>query len=109
MTVGGKQVELEYGTPEPKTTKCKCAENSTARFRKPFAPEMPGLRSKLCQEQKEPFEGWHNAFIRKPPSPICKAHRGSALCRWEMHKQRRKLWRKIAPSFQGRPAAFLTL
>ncbi len=53
--------------------------------------------------------GWHIAFGKKPPSVTCRSHIGSALCRWEVQKQRRRLWEKVAPFFEGRTAAFLTM
>src|SRR5215210_4892348 len=53
--------------------------------------------------------GWRIAFDKKPPSTTCRSHRGSALCRWEVNKQRRELWKKVAPFFHGRQAAYLTL
>ena len=53
--------------------------------------------------------GWHIAFNEKPPSATCRSHIGSALCRWEVQKQRRKLWEQVALFFDGRPAAFLTM
>ncbi len=53
--------------------------------------------------------GWHIAFDKKPPSTTCRSHIGSALCRWEVQKRRRKLWEQVARAFDGRPAAFLTM
>ena len=53
--------------------------------------------------------GWHIAFDKKPPSTTCRSHIGSALCRWEVQEQRRKLWEQVARAFDGRPAAFLTM
>ena len=71
------------------------------------------LKCRTCGQSfaatKKPDGGWRIAFDRKPPSTTCRSHRGSALCRWEVHKQRRKLWKKVAPAFDGRPATFLTL
>ncbi len=71
------------------------------------------LKCRTCGQSftrsQKPGGGWRIAFDKKPPSTICKAHIGSALCRWEVHKQRRQLRRKIAPFFQGKPASFLTL
>ena len=52
---------------------------------------------------------WHTAFNKKPPSITCRSHIGSGLCRWEVQKQRRKLWKELAPFFDGQPAAFLTM
>ena len=49
------------------------------------------------------------AFDKKPPSATCRSHRGSTLCRREVHKQRRKLWEQVAHAIDGRPAAFLTM
>lgn len=46
------------------------------------------------------------ACSENPPATTCEAHIGSALCRWEVQKQRRDLWEKVAPVFDGRPAAF---
>ena len=56
-----------------------------------------------------PDGGWRIAFAKKPPSTTCRSHQGSALCRWEVHKLRRELWKKVAPVFNGQPAAFLTM
>src|SRR3954468_12149881 len=71
------------------------------------------LKCRTCSQSfarsKKPCGGWRIAFNKKPPSAICKSHRGSGLCRWEVHKFRWHLWKKIAPFFQGTPAAFLTL
>ncbi len=71
------------------------------------------LKCRTCGQSftrsQKPCGGWRIAFDKRPPSTICKVHIGSALCRWEVIKQRRQLWRKIAPFFQGKPAAFLTL
>ena len=71
------------------------------------------LKCRTCGQSfaatKKPDGAWRIAFDKKPPSTTCKSHRGSALCRWEVHKQRRKLWKKVAHAFEGRPAAFLTL
>ncbi len=53
--------------------------------------------------------GWHIAFDKKPRSTTCRSHIGSALCRWEVQERRRELWEKVAPFFDGRPAAFLTM
>ena len=71
------------------------------------------LRCRTCSQSfratKTPEGGWHTAFEKKPPSKICRSHRGSPLCRWEVHKLRHKLWRNIRPFFDGLPAAYVTL
>ena len=71
------------------------------------------LKCRTCRQSfattRRPDGGWHIAFDKKPPSATCRSHIGSALCRWEVQKQRRELWEKAAPFFDGRPAAFLTM
>lgn len=71
------------------------------------------LPCRTCSEKfatsKMPDGGWRIAIDQMPPSATCEAHPGSALCRREVHKQRRELWEMVAPAFDGRPAAFLTM
>ena len=71
------------------------------------------LKCRTCSQRfaatRKPDGGWHIAFDKKPPSTTCRSHIGSALCRWEVHEQRRKLWEQVAHAFDGRPAAFLTM
>ena len=71
------------------------------------------LKCRTCGKSfaasKMPDGGWRIAFDKRPPSATCRSHRGSALCRWEVHKQRRKLWEQVARAFNGRPVAFLRM
>ncbi len=53
--------------------------------------------------------GWRTEFGGGPPSPVCRAHARSPLCRWAVHRRRRWLWRQAAAWFQGGPAAYVTL
>ena len=62
-----------------------------------------------CAASRMPDGGWHLAFDKKPVSTTCRSLIGSALGRWEVYKQRRKLWDQAARAFDGRPAAFLTM
>src|SRR5690349_19168175 len=47
-------------------------------------------------------------FLDNPPAADCSKHIGSGLCQWEVNKRRQQLWNKVAPTFEGKPAAFLT-
>jgi len=71
------------------------------------------LKCRTCRQSfaatRMPDGGWHTAFDENPPSATCRSHIGSALCRWEVRKQRQKLWEQVARAFEGRPAAFLTM
>ncbi len=71
------------------------------------------LNCRTCSQRfaatRRPDGGWHIAFDKEPPSSTCRSHRGSARCRWEVVKYRRKLWEQVARVFDGRPAAFLTM
>ena len=71
------------------------------------------LKCRTCHQSfaatRTPDDGWHIAFDKEPPSATCRSHIGSALCRWEVQEQRRKLWEQVAHAFDGRPAAFLTM
>lgn len=77
---------------------------------------MPDRAVLQCREcggsfcaKKTRSGGWRTEFESKPPSPICRSHRRSLLCRWEVHKYRRRLWRQAAPRFRGGAAAYVTL
>ncbi len=71
------------------------------------------LRCRACRQsfcaRKEADGGWRTQFPSEPPSWHCAAHVNSALCRWEVNKLRTQLWEKMAPHFEGKSAAFLTV
>jgi hypothetical protein len=71
------------------------------------------LRCRTCGQSfratRTPDGGWYTAFEKKPPSKTCRSHRGSPLCRWEVHKYRHRLWKNVKAFFDGLPAAFQTL
>jgi len=71
------------------------------------------LRCRTCGQRfratRTEDRGWLTEFPRKPPSPAWRSHRGSPLCRWEVHRLRRRLWRNIRPFFEDEPAAYVTL
>src|SRR4028118_307223 len=86
----------------------------TTRKRSRFNARKPlKLKCRTCRQSfatTRMLDGrWHTAFNKKPPSITCRSHIGSGLCRWEVQKQRRKLWKELAPFFDGQPAAFLTM
>ena len=78
-----------------------------------MSKDFAQLRCRTCRQSFAATRmldaGWHIAFDKKPPSTTCRSHIGSALCRWEVQKLRRKLWEQVARAFDGRPAASLTM
>jgi hypothetical protein len=53
--------------------------------------------------------GWRTKFESTPPSPTCKSHRNSPLCRWAVRRARARLWKQVKHRCVGVPAAFVTL
>src|SRR5690349_992453 len=78
-----------------------------------MSKEVKKLRCRACKENfcavKQADGSWYTESLNEPPSPSCREHIGSNLCRWEVDKFREQMWNTVAPAFEGKPAAYLTI
>ena len=78
-----------------------------------MSKEVKKLRCRACKQNfctvKQADGSWYTEFLDDPPSPDCREHIGSNLCRWEVDRFREQMWNTVRSAFEGKPVAYLTI